>query len=255
MNKPTIILLLILTLFSCKQGIERIDITNELRGNTFNMTFVAEKETLTIEFKDSTCSVFENNDRNLPWRIATFDNAEFLVIESGLIELRTIAIKQRDENTFDGLLIGRKDYEMILEKRNPKWNKDLLIGNWVAKELNDYYKNDSIPKSSSFFTQQPPPANFEHKRDFQEQSLYEITLDSIYVKYGYSESKSKIDINSSFEFLTMNVKSNFNITEQVWEIKKLTDSVMIIDKTIMEKDDNFSFTTKTIENIELIKKR
>ena len=66
MNKPTIILLLILTMFSCQKSVERIDIANELRGNTFDMTSIGEKDTLTVEFKDSTYTVYEYSDRNSP---------------------------------------------------------------------------------------------------------------------------------------------------------------------------------------------
>lgn len=59
MNKPTIILLLILILFGYKKEIKSIDIANELRGNTFNMISISEEDTLTIEFKDSIYSVFD----------------------------------------------------------------------------------------------------------------------------------------------------------------------------------------------------
>ena len=249
MNKPTIILLLILILFGCKKEIKSIDIANELRGNTFNMISISEEDTLTIEFKDSIYSVFDYNDRNLPWRIATFDNTQFLVFEK-----RIIALKQSDDNSFDGLLIGEKDYEIKFDLRKPKWNKDLLLGKWVTKERNNFYNNDSIQKSQFGLIPQPVrPPNFSNKV-FQKQSIYELTLDSIYVKYGYKQSKSIIDLNSSFEFLSMNVKSNDRITEQLWKIKILTDSIIIVDKIIMEKSfDNVGFNTMNIGNIELIK--
>lgn len=249
---------MISTMLSCQKNIDHLNIESELKGNTFDIISIEEKDTLTIEFKDSTYSVFSSSAffeamyRKLPWRVTTFDNNQFLVMA-----YKTFAIKQLDKNTFDGLLIGVKDYEYTLKKRNPKWNKELLIGTWVMNELNDYYKNDSIPKTPPNLIPPPlPPPNFKHKRDFQEQSLYDITLDSINVKYGYSESKSKIHINSSFEFITMDVKSNFRITEQVWKIKTLTDSIMVVDKIIMENNDDYNgVNVKTIENIVLIKKR
>ncbi|WP_339626268.1 lipoprotein [uncultured Winogradskyella sp.] len=88
MKKPTIILLLILILSGCKKDIKSINIANELRGNTFNMVSISEDDTLTIEFKDSIYSVFDYNDRNLPWGIATFDNTQFLVFEKRIIALK-----------------------------------------------------------------------------------------------------------------------------------------------------------------------
>lgn len=254
MTKSTIILALFITVFACQNNDKQIDIANELRGNTFDINFAIEKETTTIEFKDSTCTIFENNNRDLPWRISTFGDSKFLIIEYEN-NIRSIAIKKRDNNTLDGLLMAKNDYKITLNKREPKWKKDLLIGTWIDNDSNSV-TNDSVQKSSPYFIQPPlPPPNYKHKRDFQKYSLYEITFDSVSVKYGYSESKSKIDLNSSIEFLTMNVKSSFNVTEEIWKIKKLTDSIMIVDKTITERDNDFSFTTKKIENIKLIKKR
>jgi len=244
MNKPTIILLLILTLFSCKKDIELIDIANELRGNTFDMISIVDKDTLTIEFKDSTYSVFEYSDRNLPWRIATFDNTQILVLE-----LRTIAIKQRDDNTFDGLLIGGQDYQLTLEKRKPKWNKDFLIGKWVEKEFDDYYSNDSIPKPPRI-----PSPDFKES-DYQEQPIYEISSDSISLKTEYFAFKSIIEVNNSVEYLTMRLKSVSNKVDIMWTIKELTESSMIIDKSVIEQNGSMISTRKTIEKIELIKKR
>ena len=245
MNKPTLILLLILTLFSCQKNIERIDIANELRGNTFDMTSKSDKDTLTIEFKDSTYSVFEYSDRNLPWRITNFDNTQILVLE-----LRTMAIKKLDKNTFNGLLIGVEDYEITLKKRKPKWNKDFLIGKWVEKESDDYYSNDSILKSPPL----PPPPDFT-EADFQAQPIYEISDDSISLKTDYFTFNSEIDLNNSYEYLNLKLKTDLEKIDIMWEIKELTENSMIIDKSVIEKDGSMISTTKTIENIELIKKR
>jgi len=227
MNKPTIILLLILTMFSCQKSVERIDIANELRGNTFDMTSIGEKDTLTVEFKDSTYTVFEYSDRNLPWRIASFDNNDILVFDR-----QVIAIKQTDKNIFKGLFISEKDYEVTLEKRKTHWNKELLNGIWIEEKNYDLYLNDSLPKSP------PPPAPPGiSESDFQYPPFYEINGDSISAIYYYQISKSNINISDSAEFITMKLRSNFDKVEKLWKIKKLNDSIMIIDRTI-EKDAN-----------------
>lgn len=240
MNRPIIILLLILTFYSCQKTIERTDIGNELRGNTFNMTSIGEKDTLTIDFKDSTYTIFEYKNRDLPWRISTFNNNNILVLDR-----QVIAIKQKDDNSFEGLFIGEKDYEIILEKRKTKWNKEYLIGIWIE----DLFFNDSIVKP-------PPPAPpGVSEENFQYPPFYEIKKDSISVTYYYQVSKSKIDISNSAEFITMNLRSDYNKVEELWKIKKLTDSIMIINRTIEKKNKKFSFLTTTEENIKLIKKR
>ena len=245
MNKPIIILLLISSLFSCKKNVERIDIANELRGNTFNMTSIGEKDTLTIEFKDSTYTVFEYSDKNLPWRVATFDNNAFLVFDR-----RVIAIKQKDKNSFKGLFIAEEDYEIILEKRQTQWNKELLNGIWIEEKNYDLYLNDSISK--------PPPPSAPpgvSESDFQYPPFYEIKGDTISATYHYQVSKSKIDVSNSTEFLTMKLRSNYDRMEEMWKIKELNDSIMIIDRTIEKENKKFNFLTTTEENIKLIKKR
>lgn len=242
MNKQIIILLLILTLFSCQKNIERIDIANTLRGNTFVMTSIGEKDTLTIDFKDSTYTVFENSDKNLPWRIASFENNDLLVFDG-----RVIAIKQIDKNTLKGLLISEKDYEITLEKSRIQWNRKLLNGIWIEEKNYDLPSNDSIIK--------PPPPQGISENNFQYPPFYEIKGDTISASYFYQVSKSVIDISNSTEFLTLELQSDLDRIEKLWKIKKLTDSLMIIDRTIQKGNKEFSLLTTTEENIKLIKKR
>jgi len=157
MHKPTIILLLILTLVSCQKTTERIDIASELKGNTFNMYSIGEKDTLTIEFKDSTYTAFEYSDRNLPWRMATFDNNDLLVFDS-----RVIALKQTEKGRFKGLLITEKDYEVILEKRIAQWDREKLNGVWIEEQNYDLFFNDSLE------TPPPPvPSPIDEGKEFQ----------------------------------------------------------------------------------------
>ncbi len=244
MNKPTIILLQILTLFSCQKNVGRIDIANELRGNTYDMTSIGEKDTLTVEFKDSTYTVFEYSDKNLPWRIASFDNNDFLVFDR-----RVIAIQQKDKNSFKGLLIADKDYEIVFEKRKTQWNSELLNGIWI-EEKNYYLRlNDTIPKPP------PPPIPGISESDYKYPPSYEIKDDSIIASYDYQISKSKIGISNLTEFITMKLRSDNNKIEELWKIKTLNDSIMIIDRTIEKENKKFNFFTTTEKNIKLIKKR
>ena len=243
MNKPTIILLLILTVFGCKKNIERTNIANELQGNTFNMSSVGENDTLTIEFKDSTYTVFEYSDRELPWRIATFDNNDILVFDN-----RLIAIKQINDNSFEGLFISEKDYEIKIEKRKAKWSKELLNGTWIEEQHHALLFNDSTEKPP--LPPAPPGISVEK---FQYPPLYIIDKDSISTKFFYQESISKIEINNTAEFIRMNLRSEFNKVEEQWEIKNLTDSIMIIDRTLQKENEKFSFLKTKEENIKLIK--
>lgn len=52
------------------------------------MTSIREKDTLTVEFKDSTYTVYEYSDRNLPWRIASFENNDILVPDRQVVVIK-----------------------------------------------------------------------------------------------------------------------------------------------------------------------
>jgi hypothetical protein len=243
MNRQTIFYLFILTLFSC-QNKKRINIANELRGNTFNFILIGEKDSMTIEFKDSTCTIFDNNNLNYQWRIVSFDNQDFLVVDK-----RVIAIKQKDKNSFKGLLISEEDYEIIIERRFNKWNKELLNGIWIEEKYYELYFNDSLPKP-------PPPMPAPpgiSESDFQYPPFYEIIGDTILATYYYHVTKSKMSVNNTTEFLTMSLFSDYDRVEELWKIKELNDSILIVDRTV--KNLKSSLLTTTEENIKLIKKQ
>ncbi len=245
MKKTTITLILILTLFSCRKNIERSDIVNTLRGNTFVMTSIGEKDTLTIDFKDSTYTIFEYRDKNLPWRISSFENNDLLIFDR-----RVIAIKQIDKNILKGLLISEKDYEITFEKSKIQWNKEFLNGIWIEEKNYNLLSNDSIVKPPL-----PSPPSRMSENDFQYPPFYEIKDDTISASYFYQVSKSKIDISNSTEFLTLELRSDLDKVEKRWRIKKLTDTIMVIDRIIEMKNKKFNFLMTTEENIKLIKKR
>ncbi|MFD1015042.1 hypothetical protein [Winogradskyella rapida] len=139
-------------------------------------------------------------------------------------------------------------------ERKPKWNKELLTGTWVEKNQFDYYTNDSIPKPPP--APKPPAPEGFSESDFHNIPRYRIDTDSIYLDYNYYRSKSKIQINTTGEFIKMNLTNHhidYNVQENFWRIKHLTDSTMIIDKTsnhLLGRKHN-----KALSNIKLIKIR
>ena len=145
MNKPTVILLLILTIVSCKKGNESPISVSQFKNKTFNLIFESEKDTVIVEFRDSTHQIFGNLwQGEIPWRISHYNNSNFLVLDN-----RTVGIKKISENRYQCTYFGLADNAFEMIERKPKWNTELLNGTWVDKKLFEYYSNDSIPK--------PPP--------------------------------------------------------------------------------------------------
>ena len=246
MNKPTIILLLILTIVSCGKKSEPSIHENQFQNKTFSAFSELEQDTLYIEFQDSTHNIIGDlYQEKIPWKITRYENADFLVLYN-----RVYGIKKTNNDGFECTYIGVNNYPLKMVERKTILNKELLQGLWVEKELYEYYSNDSIPKPPRI----PAPPDFSEK-DYQMPPLYEIKTDTISVTYDYYQSQSIMHISNSAEFITMYLKSDFDKIEEMWKIKKLTDSIMIIDKIIIDKNGSLGSTTKTIENIELIKKR
>ncbi|WP_339697770.1 hypothetical protein [uncultured Marixanthomonas sp.] len=236
MNKPTIFLLLILMIVSCKKDTEYQNPKIELKGKTFNLIAESEIDTLIFDFNDSTYTIYQYSDRNLPYRIANFNESDFLVLNS-----RIIAIKKIDDDYYEGLYIGEKDTEIELMKRKLKWDKKLIYGTWIEEK---YIGTDS--------TDFPPPPIGYPRYDWPPN--YKITENQIELDF-YTKEKSEIEINNSFELLTMNLRHSLKLgVENEWRIKSLTDSLMVIDRIII-KNDNSMLKTNIEKNIKLIKKR
>ncbi len=241
-----IIGLILLTIFGCQRKVESNDVYGQLSGNIFSMTTMGEEDTLTIEFKDSTFNIYQYIDGDLPWRIQSLDNIDFLVLNT-----MVLSIQQRDEHRFEGISIGQDDFEILFEKRNIEWNKELLEGTWI------YQKHYILDYKNNEFTKPPvPPAppGFSED-DFQYPPRYKINADSITVMSDYYVSTLKIDLDMANQFGTMKILSNSNEAKESWKIKELTDSILIIDRKIVEEDSNFKPFTKIIEDVKLIKER
>ena len=235
---------------SCKKSKESPISERQFQNKTFSLIDESEEDTLFIEFQDSTYQIFGNfwQGEN-PWRISHYDNTNFLVLEN-----RAIGIQQISEDKFNCTYIGLTDYPLELVERKPKWDTELLNGTWVEQTSFENYHNDSILKPPPV-PKPPAPEGFKES-DYQDLPLYKISGDSIYLAHEYLKVKSKIQLNNTGEFITMNLKNyalGYRAQENFWRIKYLTDSIMIIDKISYEL--LYTEHDKKLTNITMVKKR
>ena len=238
MNKQTIILLLILTIVSCGKRTELPINESQFRNKTFSLFSESEKDTLTIEFQDSTHQIFELHQKNIPWRISNYGNSNFLVLDN-----RVIGIKNSGVGKFECTYIGLTDNTFTIIEKTPKWKKNELYGIWIEEK---YVGTDS--------TDFPPPPLPPEKIKLNWPPSYTISETKIKLDL-YGQYESKIEINNSGEFIQMDLSNSvgFGMRENLWQIKFLSDSLMIIDKSV---DDMLeSHGEKKLTNIKLIKKR
>jgi hypothetical protein len=237
MNKSIIFLLIILIFVSCKQKSENVNINDELKWKTFDLIAESEKDTLIIDFRDSTYQMFQHQEKELPFRISKFDNSNYLVLDRGIM-----AIKKSGTDFYEGLFLGETDYKVKMVRRNKNWNKEMLYGKWIEEKYWNTKKENLPP---------PPPPLSESGYDWP--PYYQIDKNKITLNL-FKVSESNIDINNSAEFINMELNNPIIGIEEKWRIKELNDSIMIINKLI-ETGTKFEFMNKYSEDIKLIKKR
>lgn len=239
MNKPTIFLLLILTIVSCGKNPESIIDKSDFQNKTFSVHSESEQDSLFIEFQDSTHQIFGSLwQGKIPWRISNYENANFLVLDN-----RVIGIKKISEDKFDCTYIGLNDNSFEMTERNPIWTKEQIYGTWIEEK---YIGTDS--------TDFPPPPIQPDNEKWNWPPSYTIDRNKIRLDF-YDQFESEIEINNSNEFIVMDLNNTvgLGIREIFWRIKYLSDSIMIVDKRI---DDLLkSHGEKKYNNIKLIKKR
>jgi hypothetical protein len=238
MTIKNIIYILVLCLFSCKSEQESRVNLEQIKGRSFDIIAESISDTMSVEFNDSTYNVIGSNSRPLPYRIARYKKSDFLILQNGIL-----AISKINENDFEGIFISEKDYKIKLLERKPKWNKKALLGKWYLKKYYNKKKNEIPP---------PPFGQNEDKAPWP--PYYEISEDSIQLNL-YEISASAIQVNQTAEYINMQLTNSILGTEDQWRIKKLTDSMMIINRKIRRLNQKFEFESNYSEDIHLIKKR
>jgi hypothetical protein len=235
-----IVLAFILTLISCNQKTKLAIHEIQFQNKTFSLYSESEKDTLIIEFQDSTCQIFGSSwEGKIPWRITNYDNTNFLVIDN-----KVIGIKNKVDVEFDCTFIDLRDNAFILKERNPKWNKELIYGTWMKKAdigKLEYAMNDSIKKPPL-----PPAPDGVSEKEFKYPGYYEIAKNSIKYYEYYLTQKSDLEINTTNEYLLMELGDDY-INEKNWEwnIKSLSKSTMVVERNITTISTN-TYVTDTL---------
>jgi len=233
-----LIFLLISSFFSCQKNTSLKVEKRQFQNKTFSLFNESEKDTLIIEFQDSTHQTYGNIwQGKLPWRISKYNKTDFLVLDN-----KAIGIKKTNEDTYICTYIGLSDNIFNMVERKSKWKQESIYGIWVNKKNEkqfDYSPNDSIKKPPL-----PPSHEGFSESDYQWPPFYEITEDSIKFHMYYSIAKSALEINNTKEYLLMKLDKKFEKNWE-WNIKSLSKDKMIIEKKIT-KWSTSKFETDTL---------
>jgi len=220
MNKPTTILLLILTILSCQEKKELNHISHELKGKTFDAINVRYKYPLAYDFQDSTYRVYGIDTKKRPFKTLKTTDSINVFLDS-----EKSKVTKSLDNQYDYLIVINNIDSLKLKQRKAQWKSEMIYGNWIESKPN-VTETDSLP-------------------------IYSITENQINYNHLSKKLKSEIDINDTFEFINMNLIQSKKRSEINWRIISVTDSTMLIDKTF--NDNDLRITTHY--NIKLEKKR
>lgn len=221
--------------FNCNHDSKHLITESTFKNKTFVSYYETEKDSLIIEFTDTTYQYINYSKEKRNWRITNYNDSDFLILDK-----IAIGIEQLNDSVFKCHNVSHNDikFEMIL--KNPKWSEEKLYGKWVE----DIY----LEKSEDFFPPSPPP--IPEKYDWP--PYYEISEDKI-TNNHYNINESKYELNNSNEYLFTNLRSHIYNKEIKWRIKSVNDSVMIINRMIEKSNYKFEFQNTFSKDVKLIR--
>jgi len=241
-KKLLLTLYIIILLVSCDQSNRELINNDFFSGRSFNLTSIEEKDTLVIDFKDSTYSVFEYDEINLPYRIKIHGSSNALVLNG-----RAVLLLEKKDTILTAMFVGEKDTELTFLERNTNWNRNMLNGKWIQETYYGKEMTDSPP---------PPPPGPEldsiNGTEILWPPFYEISNDSIFSFYYTRKDKSKIEVSNTIEFIDLNLKTYFG-EHLFWKVKSLTDSTLIAIVTI--ERSHYPSNHIINEEVKFVKKR
>jgi hypothetical protein len=236
MKKAITIFLSFLLMTSCIENNNRRIDKSQIKNKTFNLISESQTDTLIVDFRDSTYNILEYYRKDNPWNLSYFEKSSILTLDDNVFGLKEI-----DKGTFECTQFSQIESIVTLKERESKWNQEMLFGTWTEDK---YIGTDS--------TDFPPPPIEDIKTEWP--PYYVISKDKIVYNF-YKQTESKIRINSTSEYISLELNDpvNYGINDKFWQVITLTDSIMILNKIV-----NYtypSYKTDIKRGITLIKKR
>lgn len=200
---------------------------SDFRNKTFKV--ISELgDTVYLEFKDSTYCILNDSYKSYyRWNIKQINDLNFLILGDN-----TFLIEKLDVGHFDCSVIGQNDFKSVMKEHKPRWEKNQITGFWISKSSNKLYERMIIDGAFKNYPPPPPPPNIDFSNaDYAIPSYYEISDDSIMLHQWFQKYKSLLEVNSTAEFLSMNLKiSHLGLKRTTfWRIIDLQDDWMIVE--------------------------
>jgi hypothetical protein len=228
MNKTYLLTFLIL-FYSCKKNEVKIDFSNK----SFDL-IVNSKDTVLLDFYDSTYFIYENDYyNNDEYKLEKINNSNFLKLKNSI----TIILDKKYSENNRGEILSFKNIPIQFKIRNPKWKKEIIYGTWVKKSDLKFYKMSNEERLKNLPPPPPPPPKIKR---YVYPPVIEINKDSLNFYESYFVDESKIFINQSNDIIFSITDSNSVFLNKflMLKIKKYFKDTLIVEITKREQFEN-----------------
>lgn len=238
---------IILITISCNQKKPSIQIAQELQGKVFELSSPDYQQARTIEFKQSTYSIYEDGIQNLEWRAP--------VLSKGVLILNNQKIKIKKEN--DSVFYGQfktdegKNINFKLVEKNADWSIKQLSGTWMLEKDFILKQSEEESEKKMIFPKIETPKGLD-STDFEPFSIFKINNRKLIHKKFYDSTVSEFDVVKTNRYMALTLKNPKVFGAKHIKIMSQKDSLMYVDLT---NDLNKPNDTTQLGFLKLIKIR
>ena len=221
-----IYLILLTVLIGCDKRQSSILIADELRGNIFEISSNDYEGTGTIEFKDSTYTIYENGIQNLEWYAP--------ILTKGVLILDRKKINFQKVN--DSVFLGntKSDTGQITEfkltTKQPNWSVELLNGTWMIEKHYMEKKFDEEDETEIVYPTIKRPKGLDTS-DFEPYPIFKIHDGKLTYKKYYGSAVTKFNVIKNNKYMALNLENQKMMRAKYFKIMSQKDSLLYVDLT------------------------
>jgi len=217
---------LLTVLISCNNRQTSVIIADELRGNIFELSSIDYEQERTIEFKDSTYTIYEDGIQNMEWYAPILSNG-VLILDGNKINIQKI-----NDSVFIGNIKSDTDkiIKFKLTRKNPSWSEELLTGTWMLEKHYIQKKFDEEDEIEIVHTIIKRPKGIDTS-DFEPYSIFKIQNGEITYKKYYDSIVTKFNVILHNRYMALNLENPKIMRAKYFKIMSQKDSLLYVDLT------------------------
>jgi hypothetical protein len=218
---------LFIIFLGCNKEQSSDKIADELRGNIFELTSSIEYvKARTIEFKDSTYTIYEDGIQNLKW-YAPILSRGVLVLDGKKIDVQKV-----NDSVFDWKIDSDtgKTINFKLIRKNPNWSEKHLTGTWMMERdynIKQFYKNDKIEMVLPIIK---TPKGLDTTY-FEPHPIFKIQDNKLTYKKFYNSIVSKFKVIKNERYMALDLENSKMMKAKYFKIMSQKDSILYVDLT------------------------